>query len=237
MARAAGSGRPSDKRRSPADRAGGRLADVSELCQARPERPRRHRPRPSSSPRRQPHHRRRAHVLPHARRAQPGREANHIAAGRWTRITGNEVCGKTLAIVGFGRIGKEVAIRANAFGLSVIGLRQLLGRGFARWYNIKRVEKLDDVLRRPTSSPCTRSSLRDEDLINAKNFPLIKKGAVMVNTGRGELSNSPRWSRRSSQSSSSPTPPTCSTGAAAGNHPPARSAQRHSSPSHRLPHP
>src|SRR5882757_233602 len=48
-------------------------------------------------------------------------EANHTAAGRWTRITGNEVCGKTLAIVGFGRIGKEVAIRARAFGLKVIG--------------------------------------------------------------------------------------------------------------------
>ena len=34
-------------------------------------------------------------------------EANHTARGEWTRITGNEICGKTLAIVGFGRIGKD----------------------------------------------------------------------------------------------------------------------------------
>ena len=33
-------------------------------------------------------------------------EANHVAQGRWTRITGTELCGKTLAIVGLGRIGK-----------------------------------------------------------------------------------------------------------------------------------
>jgi hypothetical protein len=44
-------------------------------------------------------------------------EANHTAAGRWTRITGNELCGKTIALIGLGRISKEVAIRARAFGL------------------------------------------------------------------------------------------------------------------------
>jgi len=115
-------------------------------------------------------------------------EANHTAAGRWTRITGNEVCGKTLAIVGFGRIGKEVAIRAKAFGLKVIGYGNYWDEDFARWYDIKRVENFDDVLRQADIlSLHTKLTPATKGLINAKNFPLIKKGAVIVNTGRGEL--------------------------------------------------
>jgi D-3-phosphoglycerate dehydrogenase / 2-oxoglutarate reductase len=115
-------------------------------------------------------------------------EANHVAAGRWTRITGNEVCGKTLAIVGFGRIGKEVAVRAKAFGLKVIGYGNYWDEDFARWYDIKRVENFDDVLRQADIiSLHTKLTAATRHLINAKNFPLIKKGAVIVNTGRGEL--------------------------------------------------
>ena len=36
-----------------------------------------------------------------------------MAAGEWVRVTGNEIMGKTIAIIGLGRIGKEVAIRAE----------------------------------------------------------------------------------------------------------------------------
>jgi phosphoglycerate dehydrogenase-like enzyme len=115
-------------------------------------------------------------------------EANHTAAGRWTRITGNEVCGKTLAIVGFGRIGKEVAIRAKAFGLKVIGYGNYWDEDFARWHDITRVENFDDVLRQADIiSLHTKLTPATKGLINATNFPLIKKGAVIVNTGRGEL--------------------------------------------------
>jgi D-3-phosphoglycerate dehydrogenase / 2-oxoglutarate reductase len=115
-------------------------------------------------------------------------EANHVAAGRWTRITGNEICGKTLAIVGFGRIGKEVAIRAKAFGLKVIGYGNYWDEDFARWHDISRVENFEDVLRQADIiSLHTKLTPATRHLINAKNFPLIKRGAVIVNTGRGEL--------------------------------------------------
>jgi D-3-phosphoglycerate dehydrogenase len=115
-------------------------------------------------------------------------EANHVAAGRWTRITGYELCGKTLAIVGFGRIGKEVAIRAKAFGLKVIGYGNYWDEDFARWYGIDRVENFEDVLRQADIiSLHTKLTTATKHLINAKNFPLIKKSAVIVNTGRGEL--------------------------------------------------
>ena len=48
-------------------------------------------------------------------------EANHVSRGEWIRVTGNEIMGKTIAIIGLGRIGKEVALRANAFGMKVLG--------------------------------------------------------------------------------------------------------------------
>lgn len=115
-------------------------------------------------------------------------EANHTAAGRWTRITGHEICGKTLAIVGFGRIGKEVAIRAKAFGLKVIGYGNYWDIDFARRHEITRVENFEDVLRQADIiSLHTKLTPITKGLINARNFPLIKKGAVIINTGRGEL--------------------------------------------------
>jgi D-3-phosphoglycerate dehydrogenase len=41
----------------------------------------------------------------------------HTSKGEWKRPTGNEIMGKRLGVIGMGRIGKEVLIRANAFGM------------------------------------------------------------------------------------------------------------------------
>lgn len=115
-------------------------------------------------------------------------EANHVAAGRWTRITGNELCGKTLAIIGFGRIGKEVAIRARAFGLRVIGYGNYWDEDFARWYQIERVLDLDEVLRQADIvSLHTKLTPATKHMLDASKLRLLRKGAVIVNTGRGEL--------------------------------------------------
>jgi len=115
-------------------------------------------------------------------------EANHVAAGRWTRITGNEICGKTLAIIGFGRIGKEVAVRARAFGLKLIGYGNYWDDDFARWYDIQRVESIDDALRQADIvSLHTKLTAQTRHLLNARNLPLLRKGAVIVNCARGEI--------------------------------------------------
>jgi len=115
-------------------------------------------------------------------------EANHVAAGRWTRITGNEICGKTLAIIGFGRIGKEVAVRAKAFGLRIIGFGNYWDEDFARWLDIRRVETIDDALRQADIvSLHTKLTPRTRHLIHARNLPLLKKGSVIVNCARGEI--------------------------------------------------
>ena len=115
-------------------------------------------------------------------------EANYVAQGQWKRITGHELCGKTLAIVGFGRIGKEVAIRARAFGLKLIGYGHYWDDDFARWYDITRVEIFDDALRQADIvSLHTKLTPQTRHLINAQNITLLKKGAVIVNCARGEI--------------------------------------------------
>jgi D-3-phosphoglycerate dehydrogenase / 2-oxoglutarate reductase len=119
-------------------------------------------------------------------------EANHVAAGRWTRLTGNEIIGKTLAIVGLGNIGREVAIRARAFGLNIIGYGHYWDEDFARQYGITRIENFDDVLRQADIiSLHTKLTPSTRGLINAQNFPLIKPSAVLINTCRGELVDLP----------------------------------------------
>jgi D-3-phosphoglycerate dehydrogenase len=115
-------------------------------------------------------------------------EANHTAAGRWIRVTGHELCGKTLAIVGLGRIGREVAIRAHAFGLNLIGFGHYWDEEFARGLKIGRMDSLDETLRRADIiSLHTKLTPATRHMLNAGNFPLIKAGALIINTSRGEL--------------------------------------------------
>jgi phosphoglycerate dehydrogenase-like enzyme len=115
-------------------------------------------------------------------------EANHVAAGRWTRITGTELCGKTLAIVGLGRIGREVAIRARAFVMNLIAYGNHWDEEFARLNGITRVAVFEDVLRQAdVVSLHTKLTAQTRHMINDGNIGLLKGTAVIVNCARGEL--------------------------------------------------
>jgi len=115
-------------------------------------------------------------------------EANHTAAGRWTRITGHELYGKTFAIIGLGRIGREVAIRASAFGLRLIGYGNYWDEAFAHQYGIERLDNLDDLLRRADIvSLHTKLTPKTHHLLNARNLPLLRPTSILINTSRGDL--------------------------------------------------
>ena len=115
-------------------------------------------------------------------------EANYVAQGRWTRITGTELCGKTLAIVGRGPIGMEGAVRARAFGINLVGFGHHWDDEFAAAHSIERLATIEDVLRRADIvSLHTKLTPKTRHLINAGNITLMKKGAVIVNCARGEL--------------------------------------------------
>jgi phosphoglycerate dehydrogenase-like enzyme len=115
-------------------------------------------------------------------------EANHVTQGRWTRITGTELFGKTMGIAGLGRIGKEVATRAKAFGMDVLGFDSYWDAEFAQRHGVARVEAFDELMRRSDIiSLHTNLTPQTRHLVNAGNVRLLRPGAVILNCARGEL--------------------------------------------------
>ena len=117
--------------------------------------------------------------------------SRETANGRWTRITGNEIYGKTLGIVGLGRIGKEIAKRANAFGMKLRAYDVFWDNQFAESENVERCGTLDDLLS-TVDIVSLNCSLNEEtnNLINQDSIQRMKKGVLIVNCARGEIVNS-----------------------------------------------
>jgi D-3-phosphoglycerate dehydrogenase len=118
--------------------------------------------------------------------------ARSTKAGEWNRkgFTGIELDGKTLAICGFGRIGRLVAARARAFGLRV-----LIYDPFVKPDSSSVIEsgagycnRLDDALAEAdfvtVHSPLTPETL---NLFNGRAFGAMKRGAFFINTARGGI--------------------------------------------------
>ena len=117
-------------------------------------------------------------------------EANHVSRGEWIRVTGNEIMGKTIAIIGLGRIGKEVALRANAFGMKVVGFDLHWDSEFAEKYGLKRCESAEQALiQADVVSLHVNLSGETRDLINRESISGMKKGVVILNCARGEIVN------------------------------------------------
>ena len=115
-------------------------------------------------------------------------EANYVAKGQWTRITGRELQGKALAIVGMGRIGQEVAKRGKAFGLSLLGYGNYWEESFTTELGVRRCLDLGQLLREADIvSLHTKLTPETRHLLNAGNLGLLRPDAVIVNCARGEI--------------------------------------------------
>src|SRR5450755_1736016 len=109
--------------------------------------------------------------------------------GKWEKgsAAGTEVRGKTLGLIGLGRIGSEVAMRAEAFDMKVLGYDPYISEAAAKEFSVELVtlEKLlaesDFISLHTALSPAT------QNLLNAASLAKMKKGAFIVNTARGEL--------------------------------------------------
>jgi D-3-phosphoglycerate dehydrogenase len=110
-------------------------------------------------------------------------------AAKWDKksLQGSELRGKTLGIIGLGRIGLEVARRAQAFGMDVIGYDPFIAPVIARENHVALLS-LDEVL---SSSDFLSLHVgltpQTEGLINQRSIALMKKGVRIVNCARGEL--------------------------------------------------
>ena len=116
--------------------------------------------------------------------------ADSTRAGGWKRQTGHELLGKTIGIVGMGRIGREVAIRAKAFGMKPIGYGNHWDDAFAAERGIPRAASLDDLLATADYvSLNTRLTPATRGLVCAETIAKMKPGVIVINCARGEIVN------------------------------------------------
>jgi D-3-phosphoglycerate dehydrogenase len=113
-----------------------------------------------------------------------------LKQGRWERKTygGIELAGKTLGVLGFGRIGQQVARRAGGLGMRVIAYDPFVAPDRFRELGVERVETPADVyaaaefltLHLPLTPETTRS-------VDAGAFAQMRDGVRLINAARGEL--------------------------------------------------
>jgi D-3-phosphoglycerate dehydrogenase len=111
-----------------------------------------------------------------------------VKKAEWKRSTGRELAGKTLGILGLGRIGKEVAKRAIAFDMKVSAFDLYWDEAFAKQWNVERKTAAEDVLR-ASDVVSLHMNLTDEnkEFVNAGRLALMKRGAYLLNCARGGL--------------------------------------------------
>jgi D-3-phosphoglycerate dehydrogenase len=118
----------------------------------------------------------------------------HVRAGpaKWerTKFTGTQLAGKTLGVVGLGRIGREVARRAAGLDMKVLGFDPFLSVAAAAQLGVEAVGSLDELLPR-VDFLTVHTPLTDEtrDLLGAGQFARMRKGARVINCARGGIYN------------------------------------------------
>jgi len=114
-----------------------------------------------------------------------------LKAGLWNKkkFTGIELEGKTISIIGLGKIGREVASRMQAFGMKTIAYDPMIPDEYASHLNIELLPlhenfRLADVI-------TIHSSLNEStrNLISNETFALMKNGVIIVNCARGGIVN------------------------------------------------
>jgi phosphoglycerate dehydrogenase-like enzyme len=112
---------------------------------------------------------------------------NEVRSGFWARIPPPALRGSTLGIVGLGRIGRSVAVRAEAFGMKILATDAVRDDAFGRRYGVEWVE-LDALLSRSDvvslHAPLTPQT---RGMINARTLARMKPGSFLINTARGGL--------------------------------------------------
>jgi D-3-phosphoglycerate dehydrogenase len=114
-----------------------------------------------------------------------------VRAGTWQRHTGVDVNGKTLGILGLGKIGKGMARRARGFAMRVVAHDPYWDDEFARANGVERLA-LDDVVRAADFLTLHLPASPDTyKVMNAERLRLMKPTAFLINTARGTLVDEP----------------------------------------------
>ncbi len=110
-------------------------------------------------------------------------------AAKWEKksLQGSELRGKTLGIVGLGRIGLEVARRARSFGMELIGYDPFIAPVIARENEVTLVP-IDEIFKKSDYLTLhVGLTAQTEGMINATSIKIMKRGIRIINCARGEL--------------------------------------------------
>lgn len=110
--------------------------------------------------------------------------------GEWarSRFAGTELEGKTLAVLGFGRIGYLVATKARGLGMHVIGFDPFVGSERFSEVGAARCEELDELLARADFLTIhLPKSAETKGIVGAEAFAKLKPGARVINCARGGI--------------------------------------------------
>lgn len=110
-----------------------------------------------------------------------------VRSGRWEVLVSTDIFGKTLGIIGLGRIGKAVTRRARGFEMTVLATDVVRDEAFARQYGVTYLP-LHELLRRADIVSLNAPLSRDtRQLIDEPALRLMKPTALLINTARGGL--------------------------------------------------
>ncbi|HWT64711.1 MAG TPA: phosphoglycerate dehydrogenase [Terracidiphilus sp.] len=110
-------------------------------------------------------------------------------AGKWEKksLQGVELRGKTLGILGLGRIGLEVAKRARGFGMEIVGSDPFVSAAVARESGITLLPVEEMLTKADYLTLHVGLTPQTQGIINAKTLATMKKGVRIINCARGEL--------------------------------------------------
>jgi D-3-phosphoglycerate dehydrogenase len=118
------------------------------------------------------------------------RAAESMRAGRWDRgsLIGNELKGRTLAIIGLGRIGGEVAVRAQSFCMNLVGFDPYIRDERFNALRVRRATSLEAALA-DADIVTIHTPLNEETtgLIGRRELARLRPGAIVVNLARGGI--------------------------------------------------
>lgn len=104
-----------------------------------------------------------------------------------SELRGFEIGGKTLGVVGTGRIGKNVIKIAKGFGMNVLAYDVMRDEAFAKEQDFKYAELSELLANSDIVTLHAPYNDKTHHMINGENIVLMKKGAYLINTARGEL--------------------------------------------------
>jgi len=110
-----------------------------------------------------------------------------VKSGGWPRTSGMELAGRTLGVVGFGAIGKKLAVRAKAFEMDVIAYDPYFDAAFAAERGIRQVTLEELISRSDVISLHVPLTEQTRHMIGAAQIAAMKPGALIINTARGGL--------------------------------------------------